>query len=114
MRKGLLTVMITATALLAAACGSTFVASKDGRGYYLGSGSNAAYKMFCESGDLKKILSETQLPQEMKDSMFEYNCGVGQSKEKVKQLFASMTPEQRKDLRTAFKHNGYDINYIPC
>jgi hexokinase len=112
--KGLLTMLITAMALLAAACGSTFVASKDGRGYYLGSGSNAAYKMFCESGDLKKILSETQLPQEMKDSMFEYNCGTGQSKEKVKQLFASMTPEQRKDLRTAFRKNGYDINYIPC
>jgi len=25
-----------------------------------------------------------------------------------------MTPEQRKDLRVAFKHNGYDINYQHC
>jgi len=25
-----------------------------------------------------------------------------------------LTPEQRKDLRLAFRKQGYDINYYPC
>jgi hypothetical protein len=106
-------VVLTMT-LLTAACASTFLVSKDGKGYYLGSESSAAYKMFCESGDLKKILAGTQLPSEMKAELFQYNCGGIRSKEKVRQLYTSMTPLQRKDLRSAFKKNGYDINYLPC
>jgi hypothetical protein len=50
----------------------------------------------------------------MKDRLYRYNCGTDRSSSKVKQLHASLTPEQRKELRTSFKNNGYDINYIPC
>jgi hypothetical protein len=106
--------LILAVALGMWACSSTFVASKDGRGYYLGNESKTAYTTFCESGDLQKILTTTQLPEEMKDKLYRYNCGTDRSSSKVKQLYASLTPEQRKELRTSFKNNGYDINYIPC
>jgi hypothetical protein len=106
--------LTAATALLTAACSSTFVATKDGRGYFLGSGSSEAYKLFCASGDLKHILEDTRLSGEVKNELFQYNCGAERSKEKVRQVYASMTPEQRKDLRSAFKRNGYDVNYMHC
>lgn len=99
---------------LSACASSTFVASKDGKGYYLGNSSNAAYRLFCESGDLRKILAATQLPSETKDELYRSNCGPERSKERVKQIYASITPEQRKELRLAFRKNGYDINYLPC
>jgi hypothetical protein len=106
--------VIALTVLFTEACASTFVAYKDGR-VIMGNGSNAAYKLFCESGDLRKILADTtKIGQEMKDELYWYNCGVERSSEKVKQLYASMTSEQRKDLRQSFKHNGYDINYMHC
>jgi hypothetical protein len=99
---------------LGACASSTFVASKDGKGFYLGSSSNAAFRMFCESGDLQKILAGTQLSSETRDELFRSNCGPERSRERVKQVYASMIPAQRKELRLAFKNNGYDINYLPC
>lgn len=104
-----------ACCLLAACTASTFVASKDGKGYYLGSDSQAAFQMFCESGDLAKILAQTgQIDQNMRDDLYRYNCGPDRSTAKVKQLFASMTKAQRKELRQSFKRNGYDINIMQC
>jgi hypothetical protein len=114
MKKGILTVIIVAAPFFINACASTFVASKDGKGYYLGNGSNAAHQMFCESGDLKKILAGTTFAQDMKDNLYRYNCGTERSNEKVRQINASMTPEQRKVLRQSFKNNGYDINIMRC
>jgi len=69
------------------ACTSTFVASKDGKGYHMGSSSDAAYGMFCDSGDLKRILATTTFSQELK---------------------------QRKELRISFKNNGYEVNIMRC
>lgn len=105
---------ITASAVFTYACTSTFLVSKDGRGYFLGNDSKAIYKMLCESGDLTKILSDAQLPQDMKGDLYRYNCSPERSGEKVKEIYASMTPGQRKDLRMAFRRNGHDINYLPC
>lgn len=97
------------------ACTSTFLVSKDGKGYFLGSSSGAIYNLLCESGDLKRVLSDTTtLHEQMRDDLYRYNCTNERSGEKVKQIYAAMTPEQRKDLRTAFTKNGYDINYLPC
>ena len=95
-------------------CGSTFVVSKDGKGYYFGSDSQAALELFCGKGDLKKILSAVNLAESMKEDLYEANCGPGRSGQKVRELYASLTAPQRKELRTSFKENGYDINYIPC
>jgi hypothetical protein len=110
------TIVIAMTApAFFSACASTFVASKDGKGYYVGSGSDAAYRMFCESGDLRKILTATtKLSEDMKNDLYRFNCENERSNGKVRQIFSSMTPAQRKDLRQAFKNNGYDINAMRC
>jgi len=105
---------VASVAVTATACTSTFLVSKGGKGYFWGSDSGAIYRMLCDSGDLKKILSDTRFSETMKNDLYRYNCSPDRSGDKVKQIYASMTPEQRKELRNAFKNNGYDINYLPC
>jgi hypothetical protein len=97
-------------ALVTGACSSEFMLNKNGRAYFLGSNSKAKYDMLCTSGDLEKVLAVTQLSKEMKDAFYHYNCSVERSSEKIKQIYASMTPEERKDIKHAFKENGYGIN----
>jgi len=105
---------IAALVAMLGACSSTMLVSKDGRGYFLGSGSKAAYTMLCESGDLKKVLEDTRLQQAAKEDLYKYNCSSERSGDKVKQIYASLTAAERRDLRLAFTRNGYDINYLPC
>jgi len=113
-RKTKILLLLLAITSASACTSSTFFVSKDGNGYYWGSDSKDAYKMFCETGELGKILIDTELPQAMKDNIYQYNCGAERSNEKARQLYASMTPAQRKDFRSAFRKHGYDINYFPC
>ena len=107
-------VAIAALALVGSACTSTFLMSRNGHGYFLGSASSSVYAMLCESGDLKKVLADTKLSPAMQGDLYTYNCSPERSGKMVREIYAAMSPEQRKDLRLAFKHNGYDINYLPC
>ncbi len=107
-------ISIAVTAFFASACSDTFLVYKEGQGYFMGSNSKAVYDKLCVSGDFEKILASSQLSSEMKDALYKYNCSAERSGDKVKQLFASMTPEQRKDIKSAFRSNGYAINYLPC
>ncbi len=107
-------ISIAGVALLAGACTSTFLVGKDGHAYFLGSNSKAKYNMLCASGDLEKVLAATHLSEEMKDSLYRYNCSTERSGAKIKQIYASMTVEQRKDIKGAFRKNGYDINLGLC
>ena len=88
--------------------------AKSGSGYILGSDSNAMHTMLCESGDLRKILLDAQLGLGTKDDLYRYNCSPDRSRDKVKQVYASMVPAERKALRVAFKSNGYEINAMHC
>jgi hypothetical protein len=105
---------IAAAALFAAGCSSTFMMVKNGSGYMLGSDSNEVHRLLCESGDLQKILLVAQLSQGTKDDLYRYNCSPDRSRDKVKQVYASMVPAERKALRVAFKSNGYEINAMHC
>jgi hypothetical protein len=105
---------LAAVAAALSACSSTMLVSKDGKGYFLGSGSNAAYRMLCESGDLRKVLADTRLPEGTREDLYKYNCSSERSGDRVKQIYAALTAAERKDLRLAFTRNGYDINYLPC
>lgn len=105
---------VAMTAFFTGACTSTFMVSKDGKGYMLGSNSTAIYQMLCESGDLKKILADTQLSRQLKTDLYRYNCSPERSRDKVKEIYVSMAPEERKELRIAFKSNGYDVNAMHC
>jgi hypothetical protein len=92
-------------------CAATFLVGKaddERRGRFLGS--KTTYEILCASGDLLKVLEATHLSREMKETFYQYNCSAERSYDKVKQIYGSMTPEQRKDIRTAFKKNGYSIN----
>ena len=106
---------IAAMVLLASACTPMFMVGKgEKRGVFLGSNSKAAYDMLCESGDLKDVLEATHLGREMKDNFYQYSCSEERSRDKVKQLYASMTSEQRKDIMDSFKLKGYSVNGGSC
>jgi hypothetical protein len=105
---------IVVLAFAAGACTDTFLVYKNGYGYFVGSSSNAKYDLLCKSGDLEKVLASSQLSKELKEDLFKYNCSPERSGEKVKQIYASMTVDERKDIKRAFRSNGFDINYLPC
>jgi len=114
MKTGFILVLAGMTLILAS-CTSSFLVYKDGRGYFVDGDSKAKYDMLCASGDMDKILAATtHLGSVEKDSLNRYNCSAERSSEKVKQLFASFTVEQRKDLKCAFRKNGYEINKLAC
>ncbi len=100
--------------LLAGCTTTTFIVSKDGRAYYLGRKGRGLYDMICKSGDLKTVLSETSLTDDLKEEFYRYSCTDEQSKEKVVALYTFLTPEEKKQLKSGFWRHGYDINYVPC
>ncbi len=106
-------ILSTLLLLLVAGCTSNFLITKDGKSYFFGSRDEAIYKMLCESGDLKLILAGTKLPDNTKAELYKYNC-TSPSKDKLKEVVSSMTPEQRRNLRLSFQIHGYDINRINC
>ncbi len=106
--------IILLAVLLSGGCSNTFLVTKDGKSYFLGTDREGMYKMLCTSGDLMAILADTQLPSTTKDNLYKYNCGAVRSKEKVGEIYASMSPEQRRELRLVFQKHGYDINHLSC
>jgi len=92
--------------------GSTFLVSKDCYTDYLGSTVEVFNKTLCASGDFKKILDDTKLPQDVKQSLYQAQC-VDHSRENVKKIYASLTPEQKRDLKFNFQMQGYYVNYKP-
>ena len=94
-------------------CSDTFLVTKDGKSYFFGGKRDELSMLLCDSGDLGKILNDTRLTQEIKDGLYKYNCAQ-RSGEKVKEIYASLTAEQRRELRFSFQHHGYDINYLAC
>ncbi len=112
--KTLSFIAIACMVLIIGACSDNFLVQKDGYGYFIGSNSTANYDMLCTSGDLEKVLQDSHLNKEMKDAIYHYSCLVNRSGDKVKQVYASMTPEERKDIKSAFRKNGFMINFIQC
>jgi hypothetical protein len=112
--KTFIFISITAMAFITGACTDTFLLGKGRTGYFYGSKSNAIFDMLCTSGDLEKVLLDSHLSQERKDTIYKYNCSAERSGEKVKQIYASMAVEERKDIKNAFRKNGYEINHILC
>ena len=90
-----------------------FAIYKNGKAYYFASRSNGLHHMLCDSGDFKKVLAASSVPQDKKDSLYRYNC-VQPDCNKVQALYVSLTPDERKSIRKAFEGQGYDINYFPC
>ncbi|HTZ18829.1 MAG TPA: hypothetical protein VMB78_10370 [Dissulfurispiraceae bacterium] len=109
-----LVVCIAALALLAGCANTTFIISKNDRAYYLGTKSRVLDAMLCKSGDLQQILKEVSIPDHLKKEFYRYNCTDEQSKEKIVAIYTFFTPEEKEELKSAFRRHGYDINYVPC
>lgn len=105
---------VAGIAFIAGACTDTFLLGKGRVGYFYGSGSNAIYAMLCTSGDLEKVLLDSSLSKEKKEDIYKSNCSAERSSEKVKKIYASMTVGERKDIKNAFRKNGYEINNLLC
>ncbi len=107
------TILLAVSAvLILGGCASTFLVSKDCRTYYFGSPEEGPYKMLCASGDFRKILDDSALPQEIKDSLYKAQC-LDRSKESVKKIYASLTDDQKEELKFTFQKHGYYVNYKP-
>lgn len=113
MKKLLIPVITLLSLTFILGCSDTFLVTKDGKSYFFGKNREGLYKLLCESGDLSKILNDTHLPQDVKDNLYKYNC-TQRSGEKVKEIYASLMPEQRRELRFSFQMHGYDINHMAC
>ena len=93
---------------------STFIVSNGIRSNYFGSESKGAYRMLCSSGDLKKVLRRAELPEEIKEDIYEYACTEHRSNKKMISLYTFLTPEEKKSLKRAFVRHGYTVNSVPC
>ena len=114
MKKNLLILSIILTSFVFSCQQSTFLISKGNRAYYFGRQSNSLKRLLCESGDFKKVLRDTKMPQHLKADFYKYVCSKEASKDKVMALYNFLSPEERKSLKRAFVKHGYAINYVPC
>ena len=109
-----LIVVVVAALLMGGCTSTTFMISKGERSYYLGRKSSALYDMLCASGDLRRVLAETTIAMELKEDFYRYNCTDDVSREKVLSVYVFFTPEEKKELKSAFRRHGYDINSVNC
>lgn len=115
--KAWLFMAIAGMVLVSGACAPMFmvgIEGKEKRGVFLGSKSQDMYDMLCASGELEKVLAATHLNAEMKDALYKNNGSAEGSVNELKKTYSSMTREERKDLKTAFKKYGYAINGGTC
>ncbi len=97
------------------ACGpSTFLINRDGVSSYFGRERGDLQKRLCMGNDLAAILSDTDLPSDIRDDFTTYSCSNERSSEKVLSLYLFLTPEQKHDLKQAFGRHGYEVNRISC
>ena len=107
--------VVVLAALALSACGpSTFLINRDGVSSYFGRGGGTLQKRLCAGNDLAAILSDANLPADIREDFTIYSCSKERSSEKVLSLYLFLTPEQKKDLKQAFVRHGYEVNHINC
>ena len=99
--------------LLTSGCATTFLVSKDCYTYYFGSTQEELHRILCGTGDLQKILDDSKLPQDARDSLYRFQC-VDRSHDDVVRTYAALSGSQKSMLREAFIKNGYEINARPA
>jgi hypothetical protein len=112
--KSWLFIAIAGVVLMTGACSKTFLVYKDGKSYFLDGSAKSKYDLLCASGDMEKVLAETELETMTKDDLYKFSCSEESSNENLRQLYASLTVVQRKDIKKAFRKNGYEINKMAC
>lgn len=93
---------------------TTFLVQKgESKAYYFGSERKDAYELLCESGDLRRILRDAGLEEDIKKELYEYVC-VERLFDKVVSIYAFLSPEEKKALKSAFVRHDYIINTVRC
>jgi hypothetical protein len=93
---------------------STFLIGKDGSYAYFGRGRPHLYQELCVRDELRSILSESGLPDDMKGDFYEYACSEQRSYDKVVSLYLFLTPEEKERLKASFVKHGYEVNHVNC
>jgi hypothetical protein len=111
--NGALLWLAACAVLFSIGCAKTFLLSKDCNTYFFGSNNETLHQMLCTAGDLEKVLSDSQLPQDVKAGLYRAQC-VERTREAVDTMYASLAPEQQEALKSAFRKHGYEINIKPA
>src|ERR1700690_495383 len=93
-------------------CASTFLVSKDCYTSFLDGNERRLYSMLCETEDFRKIIAAAAIQQNKKDSIYKALCKE-RSGEKVRNIYASFSKQEKDSLKLSFQTQGYDINYRP-
>ena len=93
---------------------STFLISKSGHTYYLGRDDKTLRAMLCDSGDLKAILAEADIPDDIKKDLMAYNCTDQHSGQMVISTYLLLSPDEKETLKSAFIRHGYTVNSMAC
>ncbi len=107
---GVITVVTSSLGL--SGCASTFLVTKDCYSAFLDSDEKRLYSMLCETEDFGKIIAAAAIPQDKKDNFYKALC-KDRSGEKVRNLYASFSEQEKDSLKLSFQTQGYDINYKP-
>jgi hypothetical protein len=93
---------------------STFLIGKDRSYAYFGRERAKQYQELCVRNELRSILTDSGLTDDMKSDLYEYVCSEQRSYDKVASLYLFLTPEEKKSLMTSFVKHGYEVNYVNC
>lgn len=111
MKRALIT--LAAIPLLLAGCASTFLISKDCKTNFFGKNDRDLNAMLCDQGDLRRVLASAALPRETADRLFRARC-VDHSERQVGEIYKSLDRGRQRELKYAFRLNGYEVNYKPA
>lgn len=99
--------------LLFTGCTKTFLVSKDCDTYFFGSNNQTLVRMLCTSGDLKKVLADARLSEDVVAALYQAQC-ADRSREKLERIYGSLSREEQEALQSAFRKHGYEINAKPA
>ena len=100
-------------AMLTTACNtSNFLVYKNAKHFYITSNGNELKRVLCDSGDMDKIVSDSNLPYKLQRELKEGICTSHKVKEHLMAILDGMTKEQRVALKDSFRANDYDITVV--
>jgi hypothetical protein len=111
--RGLVTAAILLSCTAMAGCGGpNFMVYKNSKHFYVTSNGQSLRTVLCDSGDMDRIARDSNLPEKLQQEIKGEICASKKVKERLLATLEGMSPEQRKDLKMAFRKNDYDINVV--
>lgn len=114
MGRWMVIVVVACAANFFAGCTNNILVTKNGERYFVATKDKGLKKLLCDSGDMTLILQSAELRKPLEEQLYTGICGDNTSREKILELFAGMTKEERSKFKFAFQLNGYDVNKVLC